>query len=119
MKLILKWLICLIALLMTAFIFPAHVSVSGGIFALAAGATVLWLLNLFIKPLLQLVCLPATILTLGLFFFVANAWMVGLMDAILPPVHFDGFWVRLFAALLVSLGNAVLIAARRTHTPQA
>lgn len=119
MKIFLKWLICLIALLLAAFLFPTHVSVSGGIFVLAAGATVLWLLNLFIKPLLQLVCLPATILTLGLFFFIANAWMVGLMDVFLPSVHFDGFWVRLFAALLVSLGNATLIAARRKSVRQA
>ena len=118
MKLFLKWLICLIALLLAAYIFPAHVSISGGIFALAVGATILWLLNLFIKPLLQLVCLPATILTLGLFFFIANAWMVGLMDVMLPSLHFEGFWIRLFAALLVSLGNAILIAARRTNIPQ-
>lgn len=115
MKLVFKWLVCFLALLITAYVFPAHVS-AAGILAFAAGAVVLWLLNLFIKPLLQLLCLPATLLTFGLFTFVANAWMVSLMDALLPVVHFDGFLLHLFVALLISLGNAAIMAVRHARS---
>lgn len=73
----------------------------------------LWVINLTLKPLLQLICLPVTLLTFGLSYFAANALLVGLADAILPIVDFKGYWVCLFAALLVSLGNALIIAARR------
>lgn len=111
MKLLFKWIVCFLALLVAAYVFPAQVS-SSGMLALAAAAVVLWLLNLFVKPLLQLICLPATLLTFGLFSFVANAWMVGLTDAMLPMVQIDGFWIRLFVAILISLGNAAIMAVR-------
>lgn len=113
MKLIIKLAICFFSLVITAYIFPNFVSSSGGILGLLAGAAVLWIINLLLKPLLQLICLPVTMLTFGLCYFAANALLVGLTDAILPVIDFKGYWVCLFAALLICLGNWLLIASRK------
>lgn len=115
MKLLIKLLICLGALLITAYAFPAHVVAQGGIWTLVAASVILWLCNLIVKPLLQALCLPITLVTAGLFFFVVNAWMVSLTDAILPGLIIGGFWLKLFTALLVSVGNALLLSARKAR----
>jgi len=116
MRFILKWLACFLALIVTARLFPAHVAAADGLGTLALAALILCLVNLLVKPLMQLICLPVTLLTLGLFFFIVDAWMVGLADLILPPFQITGFWVRLFAALLVSAGNSLLSSGRRMRT---
>ena len=110
MKLILKWLICFGAFAAAAALFPGQMT--SGAWQLAVAALILWLLNLLVRPLLQVICLPATMITFGLFYFVINAWMVGLTDAMLPFLYVNGFWLRLFVAFLVSVGNAVLIGSR-------
>ena len=116
MKLLIKLMICFIALVITAYAFESHVIAEGGVWTLVAAAVILWLLNLIVKPLLQALCLPITLITVGLFFFVVNAWMVGLTDAILPGLSIEGFWIRLFTAFLISVGNALLLSARRART---
>lgn len=115
MKLLIKLMICFGALVITAYAFPAHVVTEGGVWTLVAAAVILWLFNLVVKPLLQALCLPVTLVTVGLFFFVVNAWMVGLTDAILPGLSIGGFWIRLFTAFLVSVGNGLLLSVRKTH----
>ncbi len=115
MKLLIKLMICFCALVITAYAFPSHVVAEGGVWTLIAAAAILWLLNLVVRPLLHALCLPITLVTVGLFFFVVNAWMVSLTDAILPGLFIDGFWLKLFVAFLVSIGNALLLSARKAH----
>lgn len=66
-------------------------------------AIVLALLNAFVKPLLLLFTLPATIITLGLFLFVINALIILLADKIMDGLSVDGFWWALLFSLLLSL----------------
>lgn len=110
MKLIIKWLICFGAFAAAQAIFPDQVM--GGTWQFLVAALILFLFNLLLRPLLQLICLPVSMITFGLFSLVVNAWMVGLTDSILPFIEVNGFWVRLFVALLVSIGNALLIGGR-------
>jgi putative membrane protein len=70
-------------------------------------AVVLGLVNTFIKPLLVLLTLPVTILTLGLFMFVINALLVLLVSRIVPGFHVLGFWWALLFSLVVSLISAL------------
>ena len=114
MKLLLKWFICALAVALAILSFPQAAHAASGLSFLAA-ATVLWLLNLILRPIVQLACLPATMLTFGLFFFIVNVWMVGLTDAMLPVVSFDGFWIKLFISLIVSAGNTAVMALRRAR----
>ncbi|MEI6761905.1 MAG: phage holin family protein [Betaproteobacteria bacterium] len=94
MKLLSKWLLSAAALLAVAYLYGG-VEVRSFQAALLA-ALVIGLFNLVLRPLLVLLTLPVTIVTLGLFLFVINAlmfwWAAGLLD---------GFYVRSFGAALV------------------
>jgi putative membrane protein len=93
MKLILKWLLSATALLCVAYLYNG-VTVSSFGAALAA-AFVIGLFNLLLRPVLVVLTLPVTLVTLGLFLFVINALMFWAAASVL-----DGFQVRGFAAAL-------------------
>ena len=76
-----------------------------GNFILAA--LLLGLVNAFIRPLLFLFTLPLTIVTMGLFIFVVNAAMFGLVAAMLDNFQVSGFWSALFGAIVVSITSTV------------
>ncbi len=97
MKLIVKWLLSAAALLAVAYLYSG-VQVSSFSSALVA-ALVIGLFNMILRPVLVVLTLPVTAVTLGLFLFVINALMFWLAAGAL-----DGFYVRGFgAALLGSL----------------
>lgn len=70
---------------------------------LIAAAFLLGIANAVVRPVLIILTLPITIVTLGLFLLVINAAMLGLVALILPGFHITGFWAALFAALIVSV----------------
>jgi putative membrane protein len=65
-------------------------------------ALVLALLNTFIKPILVILTLPITVITLGLFLFVINALIILLADKFMDGIKIDGFWWALLFSLLLS-----------------
>jgi putative membrane protein len=80
--------------------------------ALIAGLA-LGIVNTLVKPLLILLTLPLTIITLGLFIFVVNALCLMLTAALVPGFEISGFWSGLAGALIVSIVGWVLNAAIR------
>jgi len=66
-------------------------------------AIVLALLNLFVKPILSLLGLPLTIITLGLFALVINALIILLADYFIDSMVVDGFWWALIFSIALSL----------------
>jgi len=81
--------------------------------SLVAAALLLGIANALVKPLLILLTLPFTIITLGLFLLVINAAMLGLVAVFLRGFHVEGFWPALFGAIVVSLTSWVGHAAIR------
>ncbi len=71
-------------------------------------AAVLVILNFFIKPLLVLLTLPVTIITLGLFLFVINAAIVLLASRFVDGFRIDNFWWGLFLSLVLTLITSIL-----------
>ncbi|OJX31021.1 MAG: hypothetical protein BGO86_01125 [Chryseobacterium sp. 36-9] len=70
-------------------------------------AIVLGILNVFVKPILSILSLPITIITLGLFSFVINALMILLTDYFMDSMQVDGFlWALLFSILLSLVTSA-------------
>lgn len=65
-------------------------------------AVVLSVVNAFIRPVVKLLSLPITILTLGLFALVVNAAMIYLVAWIVPGVHTTGFFATIIAAIIIS-----------------
>ncbi len=71
-------------------------------------ALVLGLLNIFVKPLLVLLTLPATIVTLGLFLLVINAIIILLCAELVPGFTVDGFWMALLFSLVLSFCQSLV-----------
>ena len=94
MKLILNWLLSAAALLFVAYVYSG-VEVKSFTAALIA-AFIIGLLNTVVRPLLVILTLPVTVITLGLFLFIINALMFWAAASLL-----DGFQVRNFTAALV------------------
>jgi len=70
-------------------------------------AIVLGLLNIFVKPLLVLFTLPATILTLGLFLFVINACIILLADNLISGFIVNSFWTALLFSILLTILQSI------------
>ncbi|NYE24803.1 phage holin family protein [Pigmentiphaga litoralis] len=108
MTLLLVWLLNAVALLVVAYLLPGITVASFGSALIAA--LVLGLLNMLVKPLLVLLTLPITILTLGLFLIVLNALLFWFAGSILKGFQVNGFWWAVIGALLYSLISGLLSA---------
>jgi putative membrane protein len=97
--------ITMLGLFIASWLIPG-VSIEGtGTFILAA--FLLGIVNALVRPIAFLLTLPLTIITLGLFLFVLNAAMFGLVAAFLDNFVVSGFWAALFGAIVVSLTSTV------------
>ena len=101
MKLLLRWFLLAAALLLVAHLYPGVKVASFGSALLAA--FVLGLLNTLVRPLLVLLTLPVTVITLGLFVLVINAAMLALVAWVFEGFTIAGFWPALFGAIIVGL----------------
>ena len=109
MKLIVKWLLSAAALLAVAH-FYSGVEVKTFTSALIA-AFVIGLMNTFIRPVLVILTLPVTVVTLGLFMFVINALMFWAAAGLLAGFHVNGFDAALIGSVLYSLMGIVIESA--------
>lgn len=101
MKTLVKILVTTFFVMVLSYIMPG-VKVSGWSAALLV-ALVLGLLNIFVKPILIVFTLPATILTLGLFLLVINAIIIMLCDALVPGFAVSSFWSALLFSIVLSI----------------
>ncbi|HEY1090034.1 MAG TPA: phage holin family protein [Burkholderiaceae bacterium] len=112
MKILTRWLLLAGALLLVAHLYPG-VTVRSFAAALIAAA-VLGLLNTLLRPLLVLLTLPVTVLSLGLFLFVINALMFWAAANLLDGFAVAGFVAALIGSLIYSLcGLAVDVLIER------
>ncbi len=108
MTLLLVWLLNAVALLVVAYLLPGITVASFGSALIAA--LVLGLLNMLVKPVLVLLTLPITIVTLGLFLIVLNALLFWFVGSVLKGFQVNGFWWAVIGALLYSLISGLLSA---------
>lgn len=99
--LVIRWLLNALALGITAVLIPG-IRVSG-VGALLVAALVIGLINALVKPLLVILTLPVTILTLGLFLLILNGLLFWLAAAIVPGFDVDGFLAALLGALVMAV----------------
>ncbi|MDO3379917.1 phage holin family protein [Geoalkalibacter halelectricus] len=104
--LILRWLILTAAILAAAYLLRG-IEVAGFGSALLAAA-ILGFLNAFFRPILFLLTLPITILTLGLFTFVINALLLLMVSGVITGFHVAGFGWALLGSLVISLVSWLL-----------
>lgn len=102
---IVRFLLSGVAVLLTAYLLPGvHVEHYG--YALLVAAIVS-LANIFVRPILIILTIPITILTLGLFLLVINALIILLVDYLTPGFDVDGFWWAMAFSLILSLFNSM------------
>ncbi|MDQ3059002.1 MAG: phage holin family protein [Pseudomonadota bacterium] len=101
MKLILHWLLSAAALLAVAYLYSG-VAVSSFTGALIAAA-VLGALNLVVRPILVMLTLPVTVVTLGLFLFIINALMFWAAASLVSGLSVSGFGAALIGSLIYSV----------------
>ncbi|MFC3337455.1 phage holin family protein [Paracandidimonas soli] len=106
MELLLVWILNAVALLIVAYLLPGINVASFGSALIAA--LVLGLLNTLVKPLLVLLTLPITIVTLGLFLLVLNALVFWFAGSILKGFQVNGFWWALLGAFVYSIVAGLL-----------
>jgi putative membrane protein len=108
MRLLLVWLLNTLALVAVAYLMPSVTIASFG--AALVAAALLGLVNTIIRPILVLLTLPVTVLTLGLFIFVINGLLFWAVASMLEGFDVTGFWSALFAAIIYSLISWLLSA---------
>jgi putative membrane protein len=109
MKILVRWFLLAAALLLVAHFYSGVTVASFG--AALVAAFVLGLLNTLVRPLLVLLTLPVTLITLGLFLFVINALMFWAAASLLDGLHVAGFSAALVGSLLYSVCGMVIDAA--------
>jgi putative membrane protein len=112
--LIIHWVVSALLLVLVDYLI-AGIAIANFGYALLA-ALVLGALNFLVRPLLILITLPITVLTLGLFLFVVNALVFALAAAVVPGFAIASFGAALLGAVLLTLFN--LVASSILHPEQ-
>ena len=79
----------------------------GGAMSLLFAALVLCAVNAIVRPIMLLLTLPITVVTLGLFLLVLNGAMLGLAALLVPGFVIDSFWTAVFGAIIISMTGMV------------
>lgn len=108
-----QWFTTALALSTAAWILPG-VTISS-VSALAIGATVLGIVNAVVKPVLVVLTLPLTFLTLGIFYFVVNGISFSLAAWIVPGFTVSSLWWAMLGAGLVGVVSMFVGGFRRPH----
>lgn len=103
---LLVWILNAVTLLIVAYVLPGIVVAS--FWSAMIAALVLGLINMLVKPILILLTLPITIVTLGLFLLVINALMFWLAGSLLKGFQVNGFWWAVGGALFYSVISGFL-----------
>ena len=117
MNLLIRFLLNGLAVFLTAYLLPG-VNVDGYGTALIV-ALILSIVNAIVKPILILLTIPITIVTLGLFLLVINALLILLVDYLVSGFAVDGFWWALLFSLILSVFNSLFDDLTRRRNDQA
>ncbi|HEY0948098.1 MAG TPA: phage holin family protein [Candidatus Paceibacterota bacterium] len=101
---LIHWLISALAIGIAAYLIPGiEVTLIGALVL----AVVLGIINVFLKPVINLLTLPINVVTLGLFSLVVNALLIMLAGMVVPGFTVDGFWPAFFFGIVVALVSAL------------
>ena len=96
-----RWILNAIPLWLATYVFSEFKF--SGFLSLVVAALLFGLVNAVIRPVILLLTLPLTVVTLGLFILVVNALMLMLVAAVIPGFHLGGFWTAFWAAIFIAV----------------
>jgi putative membrane protein len=100
------WLLTAVAFIITAYVVPGIRIASFG--AAMGAAIIMGVVNVLVRPVLVLLTLPVTILTLGLFLLVVNALCLKLVGALTPGIQVKSFGTAIIGSLVLSIVSSIL-----------
>ncbi len=106
---LLRVICTMVAILIIAYMFPSIMWVEGALSALAA-AFILGIVNAIVRPVLIILTLPITLLSMGFFLLIINGLMLGLAAFFVPGFHVNGLPGAVIGSVLVSLVTWILSA---------
>jgi putative membrane protein len=106
-KLLVRWICNVIALFVAAWILSG-INYGNQWWTLFIAAAVFTLVNAWVKPILAVLSIPFIVVTLGLFYFLINVFMLYLTDWVVPDFEIKTFWWAVLAAIIVSIVNGLL-----------
>lgn len=107
-KFILRVLVNFLGLWAAAELMSGSIDYQGKLGVLIIAALIFSIINAFIRPLVVVLSLPAIVLTLGLFTFVVNAFMLWLVTLVYPHFHLRSFWTAVLSAVIIWIVNYLL-----------
>jgi putative membrane protein len=107
MFLLIRFIINMVAILIISYLFPSLIWVDS-FWAAFVTAFLLGIVNAIIRPILVLLTLPLTLVTLGLFLLIINGLMLWLVSALVSGFHVSGFWGAVLGSILISIVSWIL-----------
>ena len=104
---IVRLIINIVAILIISYLFPGLIWVDS-FWAALVTAFLLGIVNVIIRPILVLLTLPLTLVTLGLFLLVINGLMLWLVSVLVRGFHVSGFWGAVLGSILISIVSWLL-----------
>ncbi|MEK9176056.1 MAG: phage holin family protein [Patescibacteria group bacterium] len=105
MNILINWILSAVTVFASAYVLPG-IHVQNFTTALIA-ALVIGIINAFLKPVLTILTLPITIITLGIFSFVLNAFLIMIADYLVPGFKVDGFFWALILSLILTIVGSI------------
>ena len=103
---LIRWIILTVSIIAAAYTIEG-IQMSS-FFAAFFAAAVLGILNAVLRPILILLTLPINILSLGLFTFIINAFLLKMVSGVIPGFDIRGFWPAILGALIISIVSWLL-----------
>ncbi|HSH55248.1 MAG TPA: phage holin family protein [Candidatus Limnocylindrales bacterium] len=109
-RFLIRWLVGILGIWAAAGLLGDLVSYDNRVGAVVVAGLLLAIVNVFIKPILVVLALPALFFTLGLFMVVINGLMVLLVSKLYAPLHVESFWAAILAGIVIGLVNYLVTA---------
>ncbi len=108
-RFLVRWFVCSLGLWVAALLLSQNVSYDSMSAVIIAGL-ILAIVNVFIKPIVVILSLPAILFSLGLFMIVINGLMVMLVSKLYEPLKVSNFWAAMLAGMVIGLVNYFVTA---------
>lgn len=105
-----RWLVCSLGLWIAANFLSSSISYDSRFRVILIAGFVLAVINLFLKPIIIFLSLPALLVSLGLFMIIINGLTVYIASRLYHPLHVTNFWAAVFAGMVIGLVNYLVTA---------
>lgn len=109
-RFLLRWFVSSLGLWIAAGLLGDAITYGEKISVIIIAGLILAVINIFLRPIIVILSLPAILFTLGLFMIVVNGLMVFLASKLYEPLHVTNFWAAILAGMVIGLVNYLVTA---------